>query len=65
MELNIRKIRLELKRLGWSSADLAREMKTQKQLVHRLLTGENTQPHMRTVERVAKALGVADITLIK
>jgi len=57
MELNKRKIGLELDRLGWSKRRLAKEMGVQRQWVYVIL-GRKGGCTLRTVERIAKALGM-------
>jgi len=65
MELNVRKIELELERMGWSMAELARQMGSHRQLVHRFMTRTENGLTLKTVERIAEALGVPAKDLIK
>jgi plasmid maintenance system antidote protein VapI len=57
MELNVRKIEIELNRLGWSKYRLAQEMGVKRQWVYVVLKrkGGNT---LSTVSKIANALGV-------
>ena len=65
MELNVRKIELELERMGWSMAELARQMGAHRQLVHRFMTKKENGLTFKTVERIADALGIPAKDLIK
>ena len=57
MDLNRRKIRLELERLGWSQSRLAKEMGVKRQRVHQILNNDE-KSHLDTIQKVALALGV-------
>ena len=54
--MNIVKINREIKRLRWSKAELARRMKIDRRNLHLIL--KRNQPTIRTVNRLAKALGL-------
>ena len=56
MELNKRKINIELARLKWTKYRLAKEMGVTRQWVYRIL-GRTGGCTLRTVDRIAKALG--------
>ena len=65
MELNTRKIKLELERMNWTQSELARRMGAHRQLVHRFLRGKGNGLTLKTIERIADALGVPAKDLIK
>jgi len=58
MKLNKRKIELELERLGWSKRRLAEEMGVKRQWVYVVLSDARDGCTLRTVNRIAKALGL-------
>ena len=64
MELNRMKIEDELKRLGWTQSELADRMGVHRQQLNKLLRTINGGTTLRTVDRVADALGVFPKDLI-
>ena len=63
MRINTKKIDLELKRIGWSKYQLAKEMGRKPQWVYYLMYhAENTS--LRTISRIADALGLDPKDLI-
>lgn len=64
MKLNTQKIEKELKRLGWTRADLARALNVHRQAVY-IFLAQDTLPRLGTVEKYARALGVDPKDLIK
>jgi plasmid maintenance system antidote protein VapI len=63
MKLNVKKIELELERIGKNQVWLAREMKVKRQWVHYLMNSTNGTT-LKTIERIGKALGVDPKDLI-
>ena len=65
MKINTKKIHLEIKRLGWTSYRLAKEMGRKPQWVYYVLTGNHKSGlTFKTVERFASALGLDPKDLI-
>ena len=64
MKLNTQKIEKELKRLGWTRADLARVLNVKRQAVY-IFLAQDTLPRLSTLEKYARALGVDPKDLIK
>jgi len=58
------KIEDELKRLGWTQSELADRMGVHRQQLNKLLRTINGGTTLRTVDRVADALGVFPKDLI-
>jgi len=63
MEINDKKIRIELKKKGWSVRDLSEEIGMSFQNTYLVLTTKVTK--FATVEKIADALGVSAKDLIK
>ena len=61
MELNIKKIKVELKRLKQNQSWLSREMKISRQLLSYMMQSKK----ITHAERIAKALGMNPRDLIK
>lgn len=64
MRLNVKKIKAELDRLGWTRYRLSQEMRVKKQWVYRCL-GNSHNMTFQTVERFAKALNLDPRDLIE
>lgn len=62
MKIKVEKIRRELKRLGWSQADLARELGVSKQALSYWL--QRTE-RLKMLDRIARALQVEARDLIE
>ena len=66
MKLNRVKILLELERLGWTQTELANRMGSSRQLVNRhLLSDESVGITLRTIDKMADAMGLDPKDLIK
>ena len=65
MRINTKKIRFELKRLGWTPYRLSKEMKMANQTVYKILNSDGTGYTFRTVERFAKALKMNERDIIQ
>ena len=57
MELNIRKIKLELERLGWTKYRLAKEMGVKHQWVYYIIQHPESCT-LKTVTKFGEALGI-------
>ena len=64
MKLNIRKIQLELERLGWSKSKLAREMGVTRQCIHYYFHNKRNIG-LETVTNIGKTLGIPAKDLIE
>jgi len=64
MEINTRKIQIELDRLKWTRYRLAKEMGVKTQWVYYVMSGKQNGFTFRTVERIATALGLDPKDLI-
>ena len=64
MELHREKIKIELERLGWTEADLARRMKVHRQYLNRIMVGD-MGISLKGIDRIANALGLSGKDLIK
>ena len=65
MELNISKILIEMERLGWNQSELARRMDVDRQLVHRFLKNGTGGITIKTIDKIADALGLDPKVLLK
>ena len=65
MELNRKKISLEMERLGWTQSELARRMEKKRQQINRILKNNRFGVSFKTVDRFADALGLDPKDLIK
>jgi len=67
MELNIAKIKREMKRLGWRPVDFAKELNVSRQRVSFLLGMNewNTTVNLKTIEKIAAVFGMDPKDLIK
>ena len=65
MELNKRKIELEMERLDWNQSELARRMGVQRQAVNRYLGDNQVGISLKMIARFADALGIPAKDLIK
>jgi len=64
MELHREKIKIELERLGWSEAELAKRMKVKRQYLNRIMRGDRGIS-LNGIEKIANALGLTGKDLIK
>ena len=64
MELNRQKIFAELKRLSWSKSEFARQLKVDRQYVHRLLKGKQNLT-FNTVVKIGKCLNLDPKDLLR
>jgi len=65
MQLNREKINRELTRLGWKQTDLARQMGLHRQQINRLLIPGQNAITLKTIDKLADALGLDPKDLIK
>jgi transcriptional regulator with XRE-family HTH domain len=65
MKLSIEKIRNELERTGNTPAWLARKMGSKPQWIDQILSGNGGTHTLRTIEKIARALGMDPKDLIK
>ena len=59
MELNKRKIELEMERLNWNQSELARRMGVQRQAVNRYLGDKQVGISLKMIAKFADALGIS------
>ena len=64
MELHREKIRIELERLGWSEAELAKRMGVKRQYLNRIMVG-HIGISLKGIDRIADALGLSGKDLIR
>ena len=64
MELHREKIKIELERLGWTEADLAKRMGVHRQYLNRIMVGD-MGVSLKGIDRIANALGLSGKDLIK
>ena len=57
MKLNTKKIENELSRIGWTKYRLAKEMNVAHQWIYQVLNPKYNGHTLRTIERIAVALG--------
>jgi transcriptional regulator with XRE-family HTH domain len=60
-----RLIRDRLDEKGWSVRELARRSDLPQATVHKIITGETTQPRMDTLEAIARPLGISTRSLLE
>lgn len=58
-------IRARLDEKGWSIRELARRADLPQATVHKIITGETTQPRMETLEQIARPLGISAKSLLQ
>ena len=61
MKPNIKKMELEMNRLGWNKARLAKEMGVTRQSVYYYFSedfSQKTDPRLGTITKMGKALGI-------
>ena len=64
LDLHREKIRIELERLGWSEAELAKRMGVRRQYLNRIMVGK-IGISLKGIDRIANALGLSGKDLIK
>jgi transcriptional regulator with XRE-family HTH domain len=57
-------IKERLDEKGWSIRELARRSDLPQATVHKIITGETTQPRMETLEQIARPLGISVKSLL-
>jgi transcriptional regulator with XRE-family HTH domain len=64
MELHREKIKIELERLGWTEAELAKRMGVHRQYLNRIMVGD-IGISLKGIDRIANALGLTGKDLIR
>ena len=65
MKINAKKIKTEMKRLGWNYERLAKEMGVVRTYIYAYLDNKHSNPTLKTIQKFADALDLDGKDLLK